>query len=134
MRYLPRKLEVLAAAAKGGQDTMEAMDDWFNVGPQLRRNPDFVSMSLESLDEITTTRVWLEWKILRQYQAIFNETLGSMPEMSHLVAINTRYIGESALQVGDLCGRSAADRRKTVGVHPRGRVRRRGDGHAPAGR
>ncbi|HEX2574212.1 MAG TPA: DUF2254 family protein [Polyangia bacterium] len=74
---------------------------WFEVGPRLRQNPDFVSMSAESVDDLASQRVWLEWKVLRQYQAVFNEAIGQMPDMNYLVAINTRYIGEAALVADD---------------------------------
>ncbi|MSP59391.1 MAG: DUF2254 domain-containing protein [Myxococcales bacterium] len=85
--YLPRKL---------GAET-----GWFEIGPKLRQNPDFVSMSGESVDDLAQRKVWLEWKVLRQYQTIYNESLGVMQDMNHLVAIDTRYIGEAALAVGD---------------------------------
>ena len=39
--------------------------------------------------------------MLRQYQSIYNESLGEMPDVNHLIAINTRYIGEAALAAGD---------------------------------
>lgn len=74
---------------------------WFQLGPDVRRNPDFVSLADESLDDLQHKRVWLEWKVLRQYQSIYNESLGEMPDINHLVAIDTRYIGEAALQAGD---------------------------------
>jgi hypothetical protein len=74
---------------------------WFDVGARLRQNPDFVSMHPESVDDLAKRGVWLEWKILRQYQAIYNEGLEAMPDMPQLVAIDTRYIGEAALAVGD---------------------------------
>ena len=74
---------------------------WFDIGERLRQNPDFVSMSPESVDDLARRAVWLEWKVLRQYQAIYNESLGELPDMNYLLAIDTRYIGEAALGVGD---------------------------------
>jgi hypothetical protein len=75
--------------------------DWFHLGEAIRRNPDFVSLAAESIEDIDKDKIWLEYKILRQYQAIYNESLGEMPDLSHLVAINTRYIGEAALAARD---------------------------------
>jgi hypothetical protein len=75
--------------------------DWYAVGSWLRRNPDFVSLAAESIDEIAQKKVWLEWKALRQYQAIYNEALGEMPDINHQISINTRYVGEAALDTGD---------------------------------
>ena len=74
---------------------------WFTIGPEVRSNPDFVSLADESLDDLQTKRTWLEWKVLRQYQSIYNEALGEMPDINHLIAINTRYVGEAALLAGD---------------------------------
>ncbi|MEO6950949.1 MAG: DUF2254 family protein [Polyangia bacterium] len=76
-------------------------DAWFFIGHEVRTNPDFVSLAVESLDDLESRRVWVEWKVLRQYQAIYNEALGEMQDINHLIAIDTRYIGEAALAAGD---------------------------------
>jgi hypothetical protein len=75
--------------------------DWFRIGDWLRQNPDFVSLAPESVDDLQQKRVWLEWKALRQYQAIYNEALGEMPDINHQISINTRYVGEAALETKD---------------------------------
>ena len=66
--------------------------EWFTVGERIRANPDFVSLAKESIDDIANKHIWLEYKVLRQYQSIYNEALGEMPDVNHLIAINTRYI------------------------------------------
>ena len=76
-------------------------DAWFFIGHEVRTNPDFVSLAAESLDDLERRRVWVEWKVLRQYQAIYNEALGEMQDINHLIAIDTRYIGEAALAAND---------------------------------
>jgi hypothetical protein len=75
--------------------------EWFQVSDWLRQNPDFVSLAAESVDDLQRQRVWLEWKALRQYQAIYNEALGEMPDINHQISINTRYIGEAGLAAKD---------------------------------
>jgi len=75
--------------------------DWYRIGDWLRQNPDFVSLAAESVDDLQQKRVWLEWKALRQYQAIYNEALGEMPDINHQISINTRYVGEAALSTQD---------------------------------
>lgn len=75
--------------------------DWFDIGPGLRKNPDFVSMAPESVEDLAAQRLWVEWKVLRQYQAIYNQALLQMPDMNYLVAIDTRYVGDAALEAGD---------------------------------
>jgi hypothetical protein len=89
----------LAVAYLGQKARVPA--EWFHVGTRIRENPDFVSLAEESIDDIDKKRIWLEYKILRQYQAIYNESLGEMPDVNHLIAINTRYVGEAALQASD---------------------------------
>jgi hypothetical protein len=74
---------------------------WFGVGPRIRQNPDFVSMSAESLDAHEQRRTWLEFKVLRQYQSIYGEALTQMRDINYVIAIDTRYVGEAAIRVGD---------------------------------
>jgi hypothetical protein len=78
-----------------------ARDAWFLVGPEIRLNPDFVAMDADSLHELELRRSWLEWKVMRQYLSIYNEALGAMRDINHLIAINTRYVGEAAVKAGD---------------------------------
>jgi Predicted membrane protein (DUF2254) len=89
----------LAVAYLGEKRKVAA--DWFHVGPRIRQNPDYVSLAAESVDDLDKKQIWLEYKILRQYQSIYNESLGEMPDVNHLIAINTRYIGEAALRAKD---------------------------------
>jgi hypothetical protein len=75
--------------------------EWFTVGERIRANPDFVSLAAESIEDIANKHIWLEYKVLRQYQSIYNEALGEMPDVNHLIAINTRYIAEAAMTSKD---------------------------------
>jgi hypothetical protein len=74
---------------------------WFEIGPALRENPDFVAMAKDSVEDLAAGRIWLEWKALRQFREVFSEALKTMPEMAHVVAIETRYVGEAALAAGE---------------------------------
>jgi hypothetical protein len=85
--YLPRKADLPKA--------------WFTIGGTLRANPDFVALAGDSTEELGRDRTWLEWKGLRQLREVFGEALKSIPEMAHVVAIDTRYVGEAALASGD---------------------------------
>lgn len=78
-----------------------AVDEWFQLGPGLKENPDFVAMDPESLADLETRRTWVEWKVMRQYLGIYNEALGSMRDINYLIAIDTRYIGEFASRSRD---------------------------------
>jgi Predicted membrane protein (DUF2254) len=80
------------------QSRKEALaPEWFAIGAPLRADPDFVALADESLQDLARNRTWLEWKGLRQIREVFGAALDSMPEMAHVVAIDTRYVGEAAL-------------------------------------
>jgi len=74
---------------------------WFRIGPGIRENPDFVAMDPESLHDLERRRTWVEWKVMRQYLGIYNESLVAMRDINYLVAIDTRYIGEAAGHAND---------------------------------
>lgn len=74
---------------------------WFAMGPGIAQNPDFVSMSPESREDLVGSRTWVEWKVLRQYQAIYGEALAGMRDINYVIAIDTRYVGEAAIARGD---------------------------------
>ncbi|MCA8925011.1 MAG: DUF2254 domain-containing protein [Planctomycetes bacterium] len=71
--------------------------DWFDVGGQLNENPDFQSLSAEAVRDLVLKQRWVEWTVLRKYQTIYNEALGTNPDMNYLIGINTRSLGEVAL-------------------------------------
>jgi hypothetical protein len=74
---------------------------WFAIGDALTGDPDFVALAPDSLSDIAARGIWLEWKGLRQIREVFGAALVTMPEMAHVVAIDTRYVGEAALAAGD---------------------------------
>lgn len=84
------------AASKAGAD-----DVWFQVGAGIRGNPDFVAMDPESLRELEIQKTWLEWKALRQYLGIYAVAQTEMPDITYLIAIDTRYVAEAALERRD---------------------------------
>jgi hypothetical protein len=53
------------------------------------------------LRELEVDKTWLEWKALRQYLGIYAEAQSEMPDNNYLIAIDTRYVGEAALQRKD---------------------------------
>ena len=75
--------------------------EWYAIGPALRGNPDLVALAPGSVADLVGARIWLEWKGLRQMRGVFGEALKAMPEMAHVVAIETRYVGEAALGCSD---------------------------------
>lgn len=79
----------------------KASPSWFLVGSEIKRNPDFVAMDPESLADLEHRKTWVEWKVMRQLLGIYNEALSTMRDITYLIAINTRYIGEKAAKNGD---------------------------------
>lgn len=92
-------LKELAVRYLDGKRT--APPDWFRMGWRLRQTPDFVSMARDSVDQLEQNRVWLEFEVMRQLQTLFAESLTELPDTINLIAIDTRYIGEAALNAGD---------------------------------
>lgn len=87
VRYMPQK------------STLEK--EWFAIGKMLQDNADFMVMSSESVQHLSRSHNWLEWKVLRQYQVVFSESVNRMLDVSERIAINTRTIGENALRCQD---------------------------------
>ena len=75
--------------------------EWFVVGARARANPDFIALAPDALRTMERKRVWVEWKVLRHFRSIFGEVAEHLPEMSHVLSIETRYIGEEALKQDD---------------------------------
>jgi hypothetical protein len=72
-------------------------EGWFDIAALLARDPDFVSMDPAARAEVVEQRLWLEVKVLRQYYALFAESLGRAREISHLIALDTMQIGARAV-------------------------------------
>jgi hypothetical protein len=58
-------------------------------------------MARDSVVDIGAAKTWVEFKVLRQYQSIYIEALGSMRHINYVVAINTRIIAQRALRRKD---------------------------------
>jgi hypothetical protein len=91
-------LRDLAVAYLDGKARQPAA--WFRLGPEVRQNPDFASMAEDSVDELERAGTWFEFKVLRQYQAIYTEALGTMRDINYVIAINTRQLAQKAVAVG----------------------------------
>ncbi len=75
--------------------------EWFVLGARIHGNPDFIALAPDSLHSLESKKVWVEWKVLHQFRSVFSEALDHLPELAHVVAIETRYIAEEALRHGD---------------------------------
>lgn len=45
--------------------------------------------------------MWLEWKVFRQYQFLFDQGLKRMNEICYHISINSRLIGENSAKTKD---------------------------------
>lgn len=88
-----RDLALAYLEGKSGQEPA-----WFALGPTIRGNPDFASMAADSVSELERSRTWFEFKVLRQYQSIYTEALGTMRDINYVIAINTRQMAERAIE------------------------------------
>jgi hypothetical protein len=70
---------------------------WFEIEGTLAADPDFVSMAPAAVAEIRAQRIWLETKVLRQYLALFGESLGEARDIANLIALETRRLGVEAI-------------------------------------
>ena len=83
------------------QQLRERMPEaWYRVDGELAHNADFVSMDASVLADVGARRIWLELKILRQYQMVFGDALNRIRDISYLIAINTRLSAEEAAHAG----------------------------------
>lgn len=74
---------------------------WFEIRGHLLEDPDFVSMSADSLQKLGTTKTWFEYKALRQYLMVYREALSEIPDIVNRIAIDSRYLGHAAVAAGD---------------------------------
>ncbi len=75
----------------------ELPDAWFEIEGALLNDPDFVSMAPSTVAEIRDQRIWLETKVLRQYYALFGESLIDARDVAYLIALETRRLGVEAI-------------------------------------
>ncbi len=74
---------------------------WFDAGFLVDHDQDFVSMHPDVIRGLETRRTWVEMKILRQMQPVFEESLLKMRDINHLVAIHARRLATAAAGAHD---------------------------------
>jgi hypothetical protein len=65
------------------------------------RDPDLVSMPAGVIAGLARNNIWLEMKVLRQYQMLFDNSLGRLGDVNHYIAMQTKEIGIKAIEAGD---------------------------------
>ncbi len=64
------------------------------------RDPDLVSMPSGVIAGLARNNVWIEMKVLRQFQMLFDSALGNLGDVNHFIAMQTREIGIKAMEAG----------------------------------
>ncbi len=82
---------------------------WFRIDGDLALDPDFVASSPSVIERLEAESSWFEMKILRQFQAIYNEALHGERDVAHLIALDTRRVASElsapSAPLFDLCVR-----------------------------
>ncbi len=76
-------------------------EPWFDGSVLVRTDQDFVAFHPDIVSNLTRRRTWVEMKVLRQYQAVFGESVNKLRDINHLIAIQTRRIALFAFDRGD---------------------------------
>jgi hypothetical protein len=79
----------------------ELPDAWFDSSVLVRHDQDFIALHPDMVRSLTSRRTWAEMKILRQFQAVFSESVNRMRDVNHLIAILTRQVARFALERDD---------------------------------
>lgn len=75
---------------------------WFDSSRLVSHDQDFVALHPDMVRALSARRTWLEMKVLRQYQAVFNESVNRLRDVNHVVAIHTRRLANFALENHDI--------------------------------
>jgi hypothetical protein len=75
--------------------------EWFAIDASIGRDQDFVSLHPDIVEGLAARRIFLEMKVLRQFQALFTESLHTLRDVNHLIAIQTRATAALAARRGD---------------------------------
>eukprot|EP00002_Diphylleia_rotans_P030182 TRINITY_DN6193_c0_g1_i1.p1 TRINITY_DN6193_c0_g1~~TRINITY_DN6193_c0_g1_i1.p1 ORF type:complete len:3324 (+),score=604.92 TRINITY_DN6193_c0_g1_i1:1129-9972(+) len=88
-------------ASKYAQVKGAMPEQWFTT-TSLQQDQDFVAFSEDFRASLYVRRVWVEWKILRQFQMLFADSMKQLPDLCYLIGVNTRSLAEVAAQCGDV--------------------------------
>lgn len=95
-------LNALVEVAEASLVARERLPDrWFDTEPLAAIDQDFVSFHPDIMRRVTERRTWVELKILRQFQGVFAEAMGNLPDVAHIIAIHTRSLAVLAADTRD---------------------------------
>jgi hypothetical protein len=83
---------------------------WFEVTAKVAADPDFVSLSSETMEEVQRQGIWLERKVFRRYLSLMGQSAVHARDVAYLIGINTQRIacefGRAHPHLLELCIRS----------------------------
>lgn len=101
----PLAIAAVVALSELATDHLDAKpglpEAWFDSEPLVHLDQDFVAFHPDIVRSLTERRTWVEMKVLRQYQAIFGDSLHKMRDVSHLIAIQTRRLARASMERDD---------------------------------
>ncbi len=78
------------------EDRRDFAPPWFAIDGALRHDADFASLDPDALQNLERDGTWFEWKLLRQCQSLFRRSLGTMPDLPGVLAIQLRRQAQAA--------------------------------------
>lgn len=85
-------------------------EGWFRVNDVVARDPDFISLTDDSVEQVEREQIWLETKVFRQLYSLMAQSAGVARDVANLIGINTgqiaRDLGTDDRRLLDLCIRA----------------------------
>eukprot|EP00948_MAST-09A_sp_MAST-9A-sp1_P001263 g1263.t1 len=85
-----------------GKEKKDWPKNFFAVPEEDKQTPIFFSLSQGALRDLTERRTWVEWKVLRIYQMLFEGGIQEDKNVCFVLAVNTRLLATSAMSRFDL--------------------------------
>ncbi|HEY5646915.1 MAG TPA: DUF2254 family protein [Pseudomonadales bacterium] len=69
-------------------------ESWFEISEAISRDPDFIALTDDSVDQVAEDRIWLETKVFRQLYSLMSQSAGHSRDVANLIGINTSLIAQ----------------------------------------
>ena len=85
-----------------GQLKQHCPKEYFEVSEDDKQTPTFFSLTAEALEDLAQRGTWVEWKVLKTYQMLFDIGMHKSQSTCFILAVNTRLMATSSLNRFDL--------------------------------
>jgi hypothetical protein len=72
----------------------EMPDAWYSLTAEVSKDPDFISLTADSVAVVEREKLWLETKIFRQLYSLMAQCAGNARDVANLIGINTGQIAK----------------------------------------